>query len=115
MPAHKIYEGEHFLAFLSIDPESAGHTLVIPKKHFRWVWDLPASRQAFPNISDYFAVCHKIAQAQRKAFNTDWILSKIVGEEVPHAHIWIFPNPQTISADKKDFETNAQKIKENIS
>jgi len=48
----------------------------------------------------------KIALAQKKAFKTDFILSKIVGDEVPHAHIWVFPNPKNTSGDKKDFEGN---------
>jgi hypothetical protein len=38
------------------------------------------------------------------------ILSKVVGEEIEHAHIWIFPSNTTIG-DKKDFEGNAKKIR----
>ena len=33
LPSYKIYEDEQILAFLSIEPISNGHTLVIPKKH----------------------------------------------------------------------------------
>jgi diadenosine tetraphosphate (Ap4A) HIT family hydrolase len=83
IPSHKVYEDENFLAFLDIHPQSPGHIQVIPKKHFRWVWDLPSrcrgclpvedihSQQSDPNICDYFEVVHKIALAQRKAFDTD--------------------------------------------
>jgi histidine triad (HIT) family protein len=106
IPSHKVYEDENFLAFLSIEPESPGHTLVIPKEHYRWVWGVP-------NVGEYFEVAKKIALAQQKAFDTDWILSKIVGEEIPHAHIWVFPNDK-VKGDKKDFETNAKKIIENL-
>ena len=45
LPSYKVYEDEEFLAFLDIFPKSTGHTLVIPKKHVEWVWDLPAGRQ----------------------------------------------------------------------
>jgi histidine triad (HIT) family protein len=106
IPAHIVYEDEDFLAFLDIHPQSPGHTQVIPKKHVRWVWDLE-------NVGSYFEVVKKIALAQRKAFDTDWILSKIVGDEVPHAHIWVFPN-DTVSGDKTAFAENAEKIKESI-
>ncbi len=106
IPSHKVYENENFLAFLSIEPESPGHTLIIPKAHYRWVWDVP-------NVGEYFEVAKKVALAQQKAFDTDWILSKIVGEEIPHAHIWVFPN-DNVKGDKKDFETNAKKITENL-
>jgi histidine triad (HIT) family protein len=104
IPAEIVYEDADFLAFLSIDPTSPGHTLVIPKQHHRWVWD-------YPEIENYFAVAKKIALAQRQAFNTEAIWSKVVGEEVPHAHIWVFPHPSQTTGDPKDFKTNAEKIR----
>jgi histidine triad (HIT) family protein len=103
IPSYKVYEDENFLAFLDIHPQSSGHTQVIPKKHFRWVWQVP-------NVGEYFEVVRKIALAQQKSFKTDFILSKIVGDEVEHAHIWIYPNSK-VSGDKMDFENNLKKIK----
>lgn len=102
IPAHIIYEDANFMAFLDINPLSPGHTLVVPKDHYRWVWDVPSA-------GEYFEVVKKIAQAQQKAFDTEWILSKIVGEDVPHAHIWVYPN-NNVKGDKKNFETNKNKI-----
>ena len=107
IPSHKVYEDENYLAFLDINPQSPGHTQVITKKHYRWVWDTP-------NAGEYFEVVKKIAKAQQKAFGTDFILSKIIGDEVEHAHIWVFPNSK-ITGNKTDFENNAQKIREAIS
>ncbi len=106
IPSYKVYEDENFLAFLDIHPQSPGHIQVIPKKHYRWVWDVE-------NVGEYFEVARKIAKAQMKAFDTDWILSKIVGDEVEHAHIWVFPNSK-VSGDKMDFENNKNKIIENF-
>lgn len=104
LPCHKVYEDDDFLAFLDIHPQSPGHTQVIPKKHWRWVWDLP-------EVGRYFEIAKKIALAQRKVFDTDFIISKVVGDEVHHAHIWVFPNDQ-IRGDKKDFEKNAQMLRD---
>ncbi len=106
IPSYKVYENDNFFAFLDIHPQSPGHVQVIPKKHHRWVWQVP-------NAGEYFEVVRKIALAQQKAFNTEWVLSKIVGEDVEHAHIWVFPNKE-VSGDPKDFEGNLKKIKENI-
>lgn len=106
IPCYKVYENEQFLAFLDINPQSPGHVQVIPKVHHRWVWDVS-------NIKEYFEVAKKIALAQRKAFSTDWILSKIVGDEVEHAHIWVFPNKE-VSGDKMDFEGNLKKLIDNL-
>ena len=100
--AHKVYEDDEFLAFLDTSPQSPGHCQVIPKKHFRWVWD-------YPDIGKYFEVVRRIALAQKTAFDTDFILSKVVGDEVPHAHVWVFPNDK-VKGNKKDFEENAKKI-----
>ena len=102
--SHKVYEDEHFLAFLDINPQSPGHTQVIPKEHYRWVWDIP-------NIGALFLVVQKIAKAQQKAFGNGAVWSKVMGDEIFHAHVWVFPNPMTTLGDKKDFASNAEKIR----
>jgi histidine triad (HIT) family protein len=106
IPAHIVYENKDFLAFLDINPKSPGHCQVIPKKHYRWVWDVP-------NIGEYSKVVQKIAKALQKAFKTEWVLSKIIGDEVEHAHIWVFPNSE-VKGDLKDFEGNKEKIIQNL-
>jgi len=98
IPAHIVYEDENFMAFLDIRPISVGHTLVIPKEHYHWVWDVK-------NIGEYFEIVRRIAHAQRKAFSSEQIISKIVGEEVPHAHVWIYPGTDA-KGDKNDFVSN---------
>lgn len=107
IPSDKVYEDDTFVAFIDIHPTSPGHVQVIPKDHYRWVWDVP-------NVGAYFEVVRKIAKAQQKAFNTDWVLSKIVGDEVEHAHIWIFPT-KDVSGDPQDFAVNAEKIRQALS
>lgn len=102
IPANIVYEDEDFLAFLDIRPLAPGHTLVIPKKHYRYVWDVP-------EVGNYFTVTQKIALAQQKAFGNPLIQSKVIGNEVPHAHIWVFPDLDT-PGDKTDLPTNQQKI-----
>lgn len=101
IPCYKVYEDEHFLAFLDIHPQSAGHVQVIPKEHKRWVWDVE-------NIGKYFEVVRKIAKAQQKAFDTEMIRSQVFGEDVAHAHIWVWPHEKI--GDATDFEGNAEKL-----
>lgn len=84
LPSYKVYEDDHFLAFLDIRPLNLGHVQVVPKKHYRWVWDMP-------NISEYYKVVSKIANAMKKAFHTDFVVSLVSGEEVAHAHVWLVP------------------------
>lgn len=108
IPAHKVYEDANFLAFLDIRPLSPGHTLVIPKIHHRWVWDVT-------DPATYFTIVQKIAKAQQKAFGTDAIFSKVIGNEVPHAHVWIFPDPEAAQGMKEDFAENTEKIRAELS
>ncbi len=107
IPSNKVYEDKDFLAFMDIVPRAPGHVQVIPKQHYRWVWDAP-------NIGDYFNIVRKIALAQKKVFGTEIIYSNVRGEEVLHAHVWIYPQPETAVGDAKDFVGNAEKIRQNL-
>jgi histidine triad (HIT) family protein len=84
IPAEIIYEDDNFVAFLDIRPLNPGHTLVIPKKHYRWVWDIE-------HIGAYYEVVKKIANTLKKALQTDYVVSLVFGEEVEHAHTWLVP------------------------
>ena len=106
IPSNKVYEDENFLAFMDIHPQAVGHVQIIPKQHYRWVWDVP-------NAGKYFEVSKKIALAQQKAFGTEMILCRVTGEEVHHAHIWVFPS-KDVAGDKMDFVGNAEKIKKEL-
>lgn len=106
IPAHKVYEDENFVAFLDIHPQAPGHVQIIPKVHYRWVWDVPENL-----AGEYFKVARKIAKAEQIAFGAEAVWSRIMGDEIPHAHIWIFPNPNLATGDKNAFEENVVKIR----
>ena len=85
IPAHKIYEDAKTLAFLDIHPESKGHVLVIPKLEVDKIYDLPDA--------DYDALMHTVKKLSRhleKKLGTR-ILWKVVGTDVPHAHVHLMP------------------------
>lgn len=102
LPSYKVYEDDAFLAFMDINPQTCGHVQVIPKEHYRWVWDVP-------DIGRYFEIVRKVAKAQQRAFTTEWIIQKSIGDEVLHAHVWVFPGDST--GDKKAFDENARRIR----
>ena len=41
LPSYKVYEDDKCMAFLDIHPVAMGHTLLIPKEHYRWAQDMP--------------------------------------------------------------------------
>ncbi len=84
IPSYKVYEDELFFGFLDIAPLSKGNTLLIPKKHYRWVNDVP-------EFGAYWEAARKIAQALERSLGATSISYFTFGEEVPHAHIRIIP------------------------
>lgn len=86
IPSHKVYEDERVLAFLDIHPVTAGHTLVIPKRQVEFLWDL--------NDEDYQAVMaatKAIARHMREALGVKYVGVKVIGVDVPHAHVQLVP------------------------
>jgi histidine triad (HIT) family protein len=98
-----VYEDDNFFAFLDIRPLNPGHTLVIPKEHHRWVWDVP-------NIGNYYEVVAKIANTIKKVMGTDFVLSFVSGEEVPHAHVWLIPRFENDGHGESIKTNNIKKI-----
>ena len=84
VPANIVYEDDGFTAFLDIRPLNPGHILVVPKKHYRWVWDVP-------NTGEYFEVVSKIARVLQKVMKTEWVASDVAGMGVHHAHVHLVP------------------------
>src|SRR5687767_12150984 len=86
IPAEKIFEDEHYLAFLDIRPLAKGHTLVIPKKEVDYLFDLEDEI-----LSGLFITCRKVAQAIEKAIECKRVGVAVIGLEVPHAHVHLVP------------------------
>jgi histidine triad (HIT) family protein len=86
IPADIVYEDESVIAFLDIAPVNKGHTLVVPKKEYRWFYDVPAEL-----AGELFVVSQKISRALKHATGADFIQLSIVGDEVPHVHIHLIP------------------------
>lgn len=89
IPCYKIYEDDKTLAFLDIHPETKGHTLVIPKVEIDKIYDLPDA--------DYQALLQtakKLSKHMEEKLGTR-ILWKVIGTDVPHAHIHLMPFDKT--------------------
>lgn len=85
IPCYKIYEDDKTFAFLDIHPESKGHVLVIPKNEVDKIYNLPDE--------DYQALMvtvKKLSQHMEKQLGAR-TLWKVVGTDVPHAHVHLMP------------------------
>lgn len=111
LPCYRVYEDETFLGFLDIYPRVKGHSLLIPKDHHRWVYDVP-------NFGEYWSVAKRISEASIAAFEPEFVSFITHGLEVPHAHIHILPRqrgenvfvPDTIALAPEELETIRAKI-----
>lgn len=84
IPSYKIYEDAHYLAFLDISQVTSGHMLLIPKKHYRWVWDIE-------EIGEFFTVAQKIVRHIQNVVADDFVMSLMWGRDVHHAHLHLVP------------------------
>jgi len=86
LPGRFVWRDEHVVAFLSINPVTTGHVLVVPVAEVdHWV-DLDP-----PLWTRVAAVSHVIAGALAVAFAPPRVGQMIAGFEVPHVHVHVFP------------------------
>ncbi len=91
IPSACVYEDEQFFAFLDIQPCNKGHVLVIPKTHYRNIFDIDV--ETFGALAQ---IAHKIANAIQETLHADGVNvimnnESAAGQVIFHAHIHIIP------------------------
>lgn len=104
IPSYKIYEDDHFFAFLDIFPLVEGHVLVVPKEEIDKAFDLSEEL-----LSKWLVFAQPIAKAIEKEFPCNRCGLSVVGLEVPHAHMHLLP---INSSDDLNFTREKLKLSE---
>ncbi|MDB5224856.1 MAG: histidine triad protein [Candidatus Adlerbacteria bacterium] len=87
IPSRKVHhEDESVVSFLDINPQAAGHTLVIPTEHYTWFQDMPDA--AYDNL---MRASKRIARELKAEHKADFIKLRIDGRDVPHVHVHLIP------------------------
>lgn len=88
IPYAKVWEDDKHLAFLSIAPITTGHTLVIPKNHSEYIFDMEDEA-----LGEILKASKPVANLLKDKLQpkTDRIGVMIAGLEVPHTHIHLIP------------------------
>ena len=110
IPSYKIYEDQKTYAFLDINPESKGHTLVVPKAEVDKIYDL--------EDEDYHALWASVKKVARRIEEVSGrrVVMKVVGTDVPHAHVHLMPMDESweygrvLSLTEDEFKTIADKL-----
>ena len=86
IPGHFVYRDDECVAFLSIEPLTEGHTLIVPVQEVdHWI-DLE------PEMATHLMrVAQRVGQAIDAVYSPRRVGLLIVGDEVPHVHIHVTP------------------------
>jgi histidine triad (HIT) family protein len=119
IPAHKVHEDAHTLAFMDVMPQSPGHTLVIPKSEAENLFEL-----APESLAATILTTQRVARAVNKAFGPPGVLIAQLnglgaGQSVFHIHFHIIPRFEGLDlklharelADPKVLAQQAEKIR----
>ena len=100
VPAKILYEDEYSISFLDAFPVAKGHTLVIPKKHFAQIQDMP------PDVNQkLFDTVHKMITKIDSVKGSTLVLihnGKDSGQEIMHVHVHLIPRGIDDSGDNID-------------
>lgn len=86
LPGHFVTRDDQAAAFLSINPISEGHTLVVPTAEVDHWLDLPPATN-----QHLMAMAQRIGAAQARVFSPERVGLMIAGFEVPHVHVHVLP------------------------
>jgi histidine triad (HIT) family protein len=103
LPGRFVWKDERCVAFLSINPMAAGHTLVVPREEVdHWIDLEPGLLQHLMEVS------RKIGIALNVGFKPEKVGMMIAGLEVLHAHIHLVPmeGMHDLDADSADLAPN---------
>ncbi len=121
--ATKVYEDEKTFAFLDVNPNNIGHTLVVPKTHSRNIFDIKKE-----DLEPLFDTVQKIAKAIKESLNSDGINiisnnERAAGQLVFHTHVHVIPRIESdgfkswkgkVSYKEGEADAVAKKIKEKL-
>jgi histidine triad (HIT) family protein len=88
IPCYKVWEDENHLAFLDIHPIKRGHTMVIPKIHYPYYFEMPTEK-----LVEMAKATQVVAEILKKAFNpkSGKVGEIIYGLDIDHTHIHLAP------------------------
>ncbi len=114
IPSYKVYEDNDFLAILDISQTTLGHTLVMPKKHYSNMLEMPNDEYAkLMGIVQRLAI--KITNNLNASGCNILINSnKVAGQTVMHTHVHIIPRYTESDSIKIEFKENKFNLEDTL-
>ena len=108
IPSKIVYEDDYVLSFLSADPESYGHTLVIPKKHYVDYTDIPL--EELNHINEAGKKVYNMLKENLKPNGIRLVQNNGIIQEIKHYHLHLVP----IFSNSKDGKENLDEVLKTI-
>lgn len=89
IPSYKIYEDEIVYAFLDINPNSVGHTLIVPKKHYLDLNDIDIN--TLKHIMEIAKLLKKRIEEKLNCDGLTLIQNNGEIQEIKHFHLHLKP------------------------
>ena len=123
VPAHMVLDGDEFVAFLDARPVFKGHVLVVPRRHYVTLADLPVA--VVGPLFERVRLLSAAVPAALGAQGTFVALNNIVSQSVPHLHVHVVPRtkgdglrgffwPRTRYASEDEAAEYAQRIRDAV-
>ena len=119
-----VYEDEDVLAFMDLNPIHVGHTLVVPRRHWENIYEIPEEK-----LTKLIAAVKHVSVAVKKTVNADGIKviqlnGRAAGQVVFHLHFHVIPasakagvwtgHHGRVASERTELDETAQKIRENL-
>lgn len=90
-PSFKVYDDEKIIAFLPLSPIAIGHTLIVPKKHYKNALEMP--EELMTDIMQVTKILAKklVTTYGAEGFNISSNVNEVAGQTVFHVHWHLIP------------------------
>lgn len=114
IPAATIYENSDFRVILDVAPANRGHALIIPKEHFKDIFDIDAV-----TAGKLFSLATEVARAMKSVLHCDGMNlvqnnGEIAGQTVFHFHLHLIPRYEgdNVTVGWEQSESNPAELQE---
>jgi histidine triad (HIT) family protein len=119
-PAHHVLDDEHVVGFLDSRPVFKGHVLLVPRRHYETLADLPGTL-----LTPLFESVQRVSRAVLDAYDAHGSFvaaNNVVSQSVPHLHVHVVPRrrkdglrgffwPRTKYADDAEAAAYAERLR----
>jgi len=99
IPSYTLYEDDIVKVFLDVNPNSEGHTLIIPKEHYTDIEDIPL--EVLNHINKISKNIYKLLKNKLKPDGLSLVQNNGSAQEVKHYHLHLIPRYINKTNNKK--------------